>query len=181
MGTSREGQKQGEIEDQLTCRGAAALGNFLKNPLVSRAFITIGIITMPGMAMPTLERVTRPGSPPAEHHHRDALPSRDLRGRHLLPLRRLQHDPWGLVRPQSVPPWCIITIMATSTSTIMATSTGTSPSPSESSVLRMSGMLMELPAATATKGTRRPTSGGMEPTMALAPRAVASAPPVAAT
>ena len=57
-----KGQEQGE-EDQLTCRGAAALGNFLKNPLVSRAFITIGIITMPGMAMPTLERVTRPGSP----------------------------------------------------------------------------------------------------------------------
>ena len=42
------------------------------------------------------------------------------------------------------------------------------------------GMLMELAAPTATKGTKRPTSGGSVLTAAFSPSAVASAPPVAA-
>jgi hypothetical protein len=43
------------------------------------------------------------------------------------------------------------------------------------------GMLTQLAAATATKGTRRPTSGGSVLTMAFRPNAVTRAPPVAAT
>jgi len=38
-----------------------------------------------------------------------------------------------------------------------------------SSSLRMSGMLMQLAAATAVKGTRRPTSGGMDFTSEFSP------------
>ena len=39
-----------------------------------------------------------------------------------------------------------------------------------SSSLRMSGMLMQLAAATAVKGTRRPTKGGILFTMEFSPR-----------
>ena len=53
--------------------------------------------------------------------------------------------------------------------------------PSLNSVLRMSGMLIQLPAVTARKGTRRPARGGRECTRELRVRAVASAEPVAAT
>ena len=43
------------------------------------------------------------------------------------------------------------------------------------------GMLSELAAPTATKGTKRPTSGGSVFTAAFRPSAVPRAPPVAAT
>lgn len=43
------------------------------------------------------------------------------------------------------------------------------------------GMLTQLAAATAQKGTNRPMSGGMTETRRLSPRAVTSAPVVAQT
>lgn len=45
--------------------------------------------------------------------------------------------------------------------------------------IRIQGMLMQLAAATATSGTRRPTSGFMFLTALFSDSAVARAPPVA--
>ena len=50
-----------------------------------------------------------------------------------------------------------------------------------SSSLLIIGMLTQLAAETATKGTSLPTNGGKDFTMAFKPRAVTRAPPVAAT
>ena len=50
-----------------------------------------------------------------------------------------------------------------------------------SSNCRIKGMLTQLAAATAQKGTNRPIKGGECLTKELSPKAVAKAPPVAAT
>ena len=158
-------------DKSFTCKGAGDLGYFLKKPCCSSLFIIMGIITWNQCWIKKEKGKNYPPFP--------ELPSRSCWGWPSRCPDELQSWTRQSFRPRHSPAWCLDTshhwngLYLTESSndqvgeclmnTVQCSYSERKihpNSPSVSSILLMRGMLMLFPAATAMKGTNRPTRGG---------------------